>query len=167
MKKKIRAGIEVLFLLAVFIFVMDCSQDKTPTQPGDVNPASSLEQQTHELINAVRKGQGLQALAWNDAIAGEAKIHSLNMAAGAVSVGHDGFDARAEAIGKKVAWVSIGENVAYNQGYADPVAKAVEGWMKSDGHRHNILGDFNLTGIGVAINDQGEYFFTQIFAQSE
>jgi len=166
MKKEIRAGIEVLFLLAAFIFVVDCSQNKTPTQPGDVNPASSLEQQTHELINAVRKGQGLQALAWNDAIAGEAKIHSLNMAAGAVSVGHEGFDARADAIAQKLTWSSIGENVAYNQGYADPVAKAVEGWMKSDGHRHNILGDFNLTGIGVAINGDA-YYFTQIFAQSE
>lgn len=161
-----RTRIEALAFLAFFFLVINCSQDKTPTQPGDLSPASSLEQQTHDLINAVRKGQGLGSLEWNDVIAGEARIHSLNMAAGKVSVGHDGFDARAETIAKKISWISIGENVAYNQGYTDPVAKAVDGWMKSDGHRHNILGDFNLTGIGVAVNGDA-YYFTQIFAKRE
>ena len=48
-------------------------------------------------------------------------------------------------------------------GYQDPVSTAVDGWIKSDGHRQNMEGNYNLTGIGVAMNPQGEYYFTQIF----
>lgn len=62
-----------------------------------------------------------------------------------------------------IPYRAAAENVAYNRGYTDPVAKAVEGWLNSSGHRRNIEGNYNLTGIGVAKNSQGAYYFTQIF----
>ncbi len=52
------------------------------------------------------------------------------------------------------------ENVAYGQMSAEEV---VDGWLHSPGHRQNIEGDYNLTGIGVAQNKDGVIYFTQIF----
>lgn len=57
----------------------------------------------------------------------------------------------------------MAENVTYNQGFSDPVTQAVDGWLKSTGHRQNIEGNFTLTGIGLAKNSSNEYYFTQIF----
>ena len=58
------------------------------------------------------------------------------------------------------------QNVAVNAGYDDPAAAAVEGWKKSPEHRKNMLGDFNLTGIGVTRGEDDRYFFTQIFIRT-
>jgi uncharacterized protein YkwD len=55
------------------------------------------------------------------------------------------------------------ENVAANIGYKNPAREAVEGWKNSQEHRKNMLGDYDLTGIGVARSPQGLYFFSQIF----
>ena len=86
------------------------------------------------------------------------------MANGKVTFSHDGFEGRAEAI--TIPYKSVDENLAYNFGYNDPVRNAVEGWIKSDGHRKNMEGQFNVTGIGVAKNAKGEYYFTQLFIRS-
>lgn len=43
-------------------------------------------------------------------------------------------------------WSGIGENVA--QGYADNFEAVMSGWMCSDGHRSNIMGDYNELGTG-------------------
>ena len=37
------------------------------------------------------------------------------------------------------------------------------GWLQSPGHRRNIEGDFDLTGIGIVRVAAGTYFFTQLF----
>jgi uncharacterized protein YkwD len=85
------------------------------------------------------------------------------MASGRVPLGHAGFQQRVQAIGKQIPLRGAAENVAYNMGYGDPAKQAVDGWIKSAGHRSNIEGNFNLTGVGVAQNSKGQYYFTQIF----
>ncbi|CAJ1353524.1 unnamed protein product [Effrenium voratum] len=57
-------------------------------------------------------------------------------------------------------------NLAWNSGVADAARAAVEGWIKSPGHRKNLLGAFDLCGLGVAQASTGEFFFTQLFARS-
>jgi hypothetical protein len=48
--------------------------------------------------------------------------------------------------------------------YDDPVEVAVDGWMKSAGHRRNILEPrYRQTGFGVAIAGDGAIYFTQLF----
>jgi uncharacterized protein YkwD len=127
---------------------------------------ADMEAQTHALINAERAAQGLPALAWEAVIADAARGHSQDMADGVVEFGHDGFDARVAALAEHIPWSSAGENVAWNQGYPDPASQAVEGWMDSQGHRDNILGDYDRTGIGIAGDEAGGYYFTQIFLLS-
>lgn len=125
------------------------------------NSEQALARQVHEQINEYRQSLNLEPLTLNARISEQARKHSENMAENKVEFSHDGFDRRIKALG--ISYRSAAENVAYNQGYGDPVEKAVEGWIKSKGHRQNLTGNYNLTGIGVVENQQGEYYFTQIF----
>ena len=84
------------------------------------------------------------------------------MAENRVGFGHDGFEARCKMFNFS-QYRGAAENVAYNMGIADPGKAAVDGWIKSPGHRKNLLGNYNFMGIGV-FNANGNYFFTQIFA---
>jgi uncharacterized protein YkwD len=124
---------------------------------------AALEQSAYELVNQYRASLNLGTLKFNPQISQQARIHSENMAKHIVEFSHDGFDGRIETLEAQIVYLSAAENVAYTMGYDDPANKAVEEWLKSDDHRQNIEGDYNLTGIGVAKNQQGEYYFTQIF----
>lgn len=124
---------------------------------------ASIEQAVHTQVNQYRATRGLPPLSLDSRISNQARTHSQNMASGAVPFSHDGFVARVQAIAAVIAYRAAAENVAYNQGYSDPATQAVQGWLRSTGHRTNIEGNYNLTGIGIARNAQGEYYFTQIF----
>ncbi len=122
-----------------------------------------LEQLAHQQINQYRKSRNLPPLKLDNSISKQARIHSQNMAQGKSPFSHKGFEKRIDAVSSKISYRSAAENVAYNQGYSNPVESAVKGWIKSPGHHKNMIGNYNLTGIGVAKNSQGEYYFTQIF----
>lgn len=132
------------------------------TESNDAELAD-LVKQIHREINQYRSSLNLDPLSLDDRISKQAAIHSQNMAQGQVKFSHQSFDQRAKVLGTKIPYLRISENVAYNQGYNDPASKAVKGWIESEGHRQNMIGNYNLTGIGVARNQQGEYYFTQIF----
>jgi len=134
-----------------------------PSQP-EV-PGSTIEQAIFEQINAHRQSQGLTSLAYSSVIAEQSRQHSVAQSQqGRIS--HDGFDQRVAAIAQAIRYRSAGENVASNRGYADPASQAVTGWLNSPGHRQNIEGDFNQTGIGVVQSSDGTYYFTQIFIRT-
>ncbi|MEB3181224.1 MAG: CAP domain-containing protein, partial [Nostocaceae cyanobacterium] len=136
----------------------------------DTNPSQSdaqLEQAVFSQINQHRQSKGLAPLTLNATVSNQARQHSQNMAGGKVPFGHDGFEQRITTIRKEITVVSAGENVAFNRGASDPVKQAVTGWLNSPGHRRNIEGNFNLTGIGVSRNSKGEIYFTQIFIRKQ
>jgi uncharacterized protein YkwD len=61
-----------------------------------------------------------------------------------------------------VKYTLIGENIA--MGYKTP-EEAVAGWMNSSGHRANILNaKFTRIGIGVEIDENGQLYWVQNFA---
>jgi uncharacterized protein YkwD len=79
--------------------------------------------------------------------------------------GQDGqmVDGRAEQAGI-FNWRAIGENIAFNRGYDDPVGLAVEKWLESPSHRENMLNkEWIESGLGVAIGADGSYYFTKVF----
>lgn len=144
------------------------SSETTPTTqtPRNDNPAlEAIAQDIHQQINQYRQSQNLPPLKLNATISQQAELHSRAMARGEVPFSHQGFDQRAETISKAVQYRRVAENVAYNQGYSNPAENAVSGWLKSPEHHQNIVGDFDLTGIGVAKNEAGEYYFTQLFVK--
>ena len=124
---------------------------------------SSLVIEVHNAINEYRNTHGLRPLRLDAKISQQAQIHSQNMADNNAPFSHAGFEFRIKDIAQKISYQSAAENIAYNQGYSDPGAQALKGWINSPGHQKNMVGNYNLTGIGVAQSPQGEYYFTQIF----
>jgi len=133
-------------------------------QGATTNSVDAIEKAVYNQVNQYRASKGLSPLTVNTRMSEQARIHSQNMASGKVPFGHQGFQQRVMAVA--IPYSSAAENVAYNQGYSDPANQAVQGWIRSSGHRQNMEGNFNLTGIGVATNAQGQYYFTQLFIRS-
>lgn len=129
------------------------------------NPYAALEQSVYQQINQYRRTRNLPPLTLDSRMSNEARLHSQAMASGRVPFSHEGFQQRGDRLNQVIPYRSVAENVAYNQGYSDPGEQAVQGWIKSTGHRENIEGQYNLTGVGIAKNAKGEYYFTQIFIQ--
>lgn len=131
-----------------------------------VNTAS-IERIVFDLVNGKREGSGLKPLIWSDEVASIVRNHSQSMAVHGF-FSHRGLDGkmvsdRADRQGL-TKWRSIGENIAFNRGYDAPVEKAVELWMQSTSHRHNLLSSqWRESAIGVAVAADGSYYFTQVF----
>jgi uncharacterized protein YkwD len=129
---------------------------------------SALELRVHELVNDHRRSLGLAPLAYSAELAAVARVHSEDMAAGRVPFGHDGFDARAEEVLKLLPYSDFAENVAYNDyGTSDAAQIAVSDWLNSREHRERIEGDYGVTGVGIAVDGRGTYYFTQLFVKRE
>ncbi|HEY2918386.1 MAG TPA: CAP domain-containing protein [Candidatus Binatia bacterium] len=126
---------------------------------------SELVNSVHRQVNEFRREHGLKPLTLDPSISAEAREHSAEMARSGKTLGHRGFNQRLEDIRKKIPYRAAAENVAAAAGYEDPARTVVEGWKNSREHRKNMLGDFSLTGIGVAQSSNGTYFFTQIFVE--
>ncbi len=126
-----------------------------------------LERQAFNLLNSKRAAKSLPPLEWNDDVARIARMHSENMAKYKF-FSHTGIDGlmvndRADLCGLS-RWKAIGENIAYNRGYEKPVEFAVERWMQSTSHRENILNNrWKESAVGVAVANDGSFYFTQVF----
>lgn len=144
-----------VLLLMVFAGAYPVSaQNKTQTPA--VSAADVLR-----LINEHRTGMGLEPLKMTEVISKAAEKHSHNMASKKIPFGHDGFDARMAGLRKQIkntdGWA---ENVAYGAETAEAV---VDMWLHSPGHKKNIEGNYNLTGLGIVKGADGELYYTQIF----
>lgn len=129
----------------------------------DIN---ELEKSVFAQVNQYRQSQYLPALKWDNNIAQQARIHAQKMASGEATFSHDGFQERVQVILQQIPLKSAAENLANNFGYSNPGEQAVEGWINSPGHQKNMIGDYDLTGIGVAKNSEGTYYFNQIFIKT-
>jgi uncharacterized protein YkwD len=131
-----------------------------------VNTAS-IERIAFDLINQKRVENGFRQLEWSDEVARIARQHSQDMAEFKY-FGHRGLDDsmvsdRADRSGLK-KWRAIGENIAFNRGYKDPVEVAVKLWLESPSHRQNLLkSDWGESAVGIAVAADGSYYFTQVF----
>ncbi len=158
----------LLTMLAISSCDIPLNADIGSPQPETIaasppKPPSAMEKSIHQQINQYRQLRKLPPLALDARISEQAKIHSQNMASGKVPFSHQGFDERVSAIRRQIPYRAAAENVAFNQGYPNPGEQAVDGWIKSNGHRVNIEGQYNLTGVGVVKNAKNEYYFTQLF----
>ena len=138
----------------------------------DTNDTSSeyahVEQRTHEVINDHRESINADELEWSDIIADIARVHSEDMATGVLEPSHDGFDQRIASISAQIPEYNGGaENLAWNYS-SDPGLQALNWWLTSEGHKASLENDFyNVTGIGVAKSDEGKYFITQLFINTD
>ena len=132
-----------------------------------LSEASAIERRAFEQTNQVRVQHGLAPFEWDADICRMARNHSESMSRLNFfsHVTPDGLRLRdrARAVGI-IAYKVLGENIAYNQGYEDPGAFAVERWMASEKHRANILSpEFRAMAIGMYVAPDGSVFLTQTF----
>lgn len=143
------------------------SYNASPAPVAAVVAVTGDERRAFELINAERQRRGLHPLVMDGSLTRIARQHSDDMARGGYLSHTDrqGLDlrGRAQVLGLR-NWKAIAENIAYNQGYSDPTAFAVERWMISQQHRENVLNDeYTHAGVGVVRASDGTYYFTQVF----
>lgn len=116
-------------------------------------------------VNQYRAKHGLNPLKLNEQMSREAEQHSRDMATHRMSFGHKDFNKRIKRLFDHIKQCRGGaENVAYN--YKDG-RDVVKNWLTSPGHRRNIEGHYNLTGIGLARDSRGKLYFTQIFLRTD
>ena len=148
--------------LALCLLVLTISVSaQDGTKPKDI------EKRAFERTNLARIKNGLPPLAWDGEVCRMARAHSENMS-------RQGFFSHATPEGLRlrdrarlvgiIHYSVLGENIAYNQGYDDPGAFAVERWMLSFKHRANILSpEFRAMAIGSFVAADGSVYLTQTF----
>jgi len=159
--KHMKNFIYILFLLLVLTRcdTIDLVEDENLPVATPVDFYSTMEMEILQEINLYRNNKGLPSFEMNKIIYNEALKHTEYMIEKGI-ISHDNFTDRASRLMKNPGGSSAAENVAY--GYIDAKA-VVSGWINSDGHRNNIEGNYNLTGIAAVSDKNGSYYFTQIF----
>lgn len=115
-------------------------------------------------VNTYRVKHGLSQLKMNKIISDEAKTHSREMAEHDIPFGHYGINKRVHRLFAQFKHSrGVAENVAYSYNNTDGIVKQ---WLGSSGHRKNIEGIYNLTGIGIAEDKSGRVYVTQIFLRT-
>ena len=121
----------------------------------------AMREEVIQYINEYRAKKGLPALEMNDTISEAAFKHCQYMGNKTIRINHDGFEDRMHGLMKQLApSYGAAENVANGQTNAKEV---VNMWINSRGHRENIEGNYNLSGIGIYKNKNGILYFTHIF----
>ena len=148
----------------------------TAVGPTDATAATSLPaaiadwpQQVFNGINAKRAAHGLPPLTWSPALAQAAQAHAEDCSQRRYGshVSSDGAHLRSRL-------ARVGVTPAYtseNWVFARAAQPAVDWWYNEppgrDPHRRNILSSrYTAVGIGVAVGEEGHYYFIADFAGS-
>lgn len=152
--------------------LLACSRGTAPADTVTASPSARDEGNDMDMAkeilyytNKFRASQGKPPLILDATCSGQAYKHSKAMATGATSFGHDGFEGRIARLTTVFGNIpDAAENVAYGNLDAEQV---VNGWIKSPGHRKNMLGNYDRIGIGSAHSskDGRIIYFTQVFIQ--
>ena len=115
-----------------------------------------------EAHNRIRKRERLSTLEPSRRLQEAALVQARDMAkTGKMShTGNDGSSISDRAAARGYAYRRIGENVAFGDFSIDQV---MDGWMKSEVHRKNILGGFTQIGAAVAHGKDGTPFWCVTF----
>ncbi len=146
------------------VFIAILARDlKVRKGPREIDRA---ERFVFDKVNEIRKESRLPVLELSSQLSKAARGHSREMAASG-RFAHEGIGGttpadRVEAAG--ISYRGLAENITMNNNPDAAVLQAVRDWMNSPGHRKNILDPrFRITGVGVAVTDDGKYYFTQLF----
>lgn len=142
-------------------------QPSTPPTPAQSPTTAQIETAIYQQINQVRQKDGLSKLKTNDRLAAVARRYSQQMAErnffSHTSI--DGKTLRDRVRASRISYRIVGENLFKGTNLTRPAPTAVDGWVKSKGHRENILEPtFAETGVGVW-KKNNTYYMTQLFLQ--
>lgn len=162
-----RSTIAVLFLLAGFLALPSAAQ-ACHGQKDSRAPFEAQEQTMFCLVNHARAGHGLPPLTALLSLVKAADHKSRDILRCGV-FSHEACER------EFTYWMthfgyrgcSEGENIAWGSGGLGTPVSIFRAWMKSQGHRENILGDYEDTGIGLQTGKledfPGAHVWTQEF----
>lgn len=119
-----------------------------PPPPVPAGNARDVSAAAVPMLNALRAKKGLPPVSVDGAAAGAA-VHQARRMAGAQKMAHligpgDDFKARMKGGGVRLP---AAENVATGQ---DSLERAMQAWINSPKHLHNMLGAYRGLGVAVA-----------------
>ncbi|MEM6514958.1 MAG: CAP domain-containing protein [Bacteroidota bacterium] len=156
---------QLLIAALIAMFSFSCSNDlqtEEELQTIDLPQtpvAKDIEIEILELINQHRLEIGLPVLTNHNTVKAVAFTHTDYMIE-VDNVSHDNFFLRKNSLVENASASIVSENVAYAYNSAESVVNA---WLASEGHRENIEGDFVYTDVSAELNEDGKWYFTNIF----
>lgn len=155
---KMRAQYAVLVL---FVFILgSCSKEPIDNTPNiEAVNVIALEQEVLEIVNSHRSELGTNTLEFSEVAYEYANKHTDYMISKG-SLSHDNFSSRASSIASKVAVQMVAENVAKDYNTAQD---AFVGWYESSSHKKTMEGDFTHTAVSVKKDENGNFYYTQLF----
>tara|TARA_R110001583_G_scaffold50577_10_gene158028 strand:- start:15659 stop:16099 length:441 start_codon:yes stop_codon:yes gene_type:complete len=142
------------------LFLGSCTSDSLEETPVlEAENVITIEQDLLDIVNEHRLTLNTNALEFSNIAYKYANIHTDYMIAKG-SISHDNFSSRATNINSEVEVEMVAENVAKD--YQSAI-DAFQGWYTSSSHKKTMEGDFTHTGISVKKDEQGNFYFTQLF----
>ena len=150
----------VLVAMLSFSCSTDSIDDKVDTAMANYVPDTKvIEIEIMEKINDHRISIGLSPLESMTTIKAVAFGHTDYMI-DRNQVSHDNFYARRNSLVNNAGALNVGENVAYAYSTAQGVVNA---WLNSESHKNVIEGDFTNFDISAEKNEEGRWYYTNIF----
>ncbi|TDH71419.1 hypothetical protein CCR75_007911 [Bremia lactucae] len=154
----LRSSLSYVLVIAVSEAVHMRSEQQTSNLSGDYFAAMLAR------VNQEREIYGLPLLCTNLKLQAAAQRHSDDQAANDFMdhIGTDGSTMSDRISEANFDWSAVAENVAAGQPDVEAVMTA---WMKSPGHRENILGNYTMFGTAHAFNAEStfQHYWTQTF----
>ena len=160
---KFLTKLPLLALLAILSF--SCTTDSLDDKADAIElslitpETKTIEVEILELINNHRASLGLNTLSDMTLVKQVAFSHTDYMV-DKNEVSHANFYKRSDYLKANAGATKVSENVAYGYTTAQSVVNA---WLKSDGHRANIEGDYTNFDLAAEKNAEGKWYYTNIF----
>ncbi|HSK20009.1 MAG TPA: CAP domain-containing protein [Longimicrobiales bacterium] len=180
MRSRLRAAVEAGVRRIALTVVLLCAACSVPAGPPLQStapvpaPASdaAIAAVTRDVIaevNRTREANGLRALRADAALNRAARDYAEELAVRR-TLSHTSTNQTRRTMAMRLdaaggAWSRGAENLGNVSGAASDVAtRTVAMWLRSQGHRRNLLeAAYTHTGVGVAIDERGVWYITQLY----
>jgi uncharacterized protein YkwD len=140
-----------------------------PAASGAAEAVAAVAQDVLAEVNRTRVANGRKAMRDDPALSRAAREHSEELAARR-TLDHNSTDPSRRTVTMRIEaaggiWNRAAENLAQVSAPASDVpARTVQLWLTSEGHRRNMLEPvYTHTGVGVAIDQYGVWYITQVY----
>lgn len=159
----------------VFALASCASQPTARKVPvsASVQPKNPISDRIYQDVNGYRASRGASQLRRHAGLDRLAQAHSQYLlekrgtfGLHGSNVSHMGFEGRALVAREHYQMSAVSENVAAVNGRSENEASQalLKLWKGSPEHHENMVDDWQFTGIGTAVAEDGTVFSTQLFA---
>ncbi|MEP4076532.1 CAP domain-containing protein [Haloferula sp.] len=163
------------FIAGVTVLLASCASNldttRVPMSTAAVSNQSSVVGKLDHSLNQYRRSIGKASIQRHAALDRLAQQHCMFMAKnrgkftlGSANISHYGFEERSLLAQRQYGMTSMAENVAGGVIKGDIANQLTGAWTGSKKHLYNLKQNWDVTGIGVYVADDGMVYATQLFA---